>query len=96
MNAGDVRSRLAGLSSQLKDLHVKSLSLFGSAARNEAKPDSDLDFLVEFDQPATLHGYMSLKELLEAEFGVKIDLVTVKALKPILRDRILNEAVRVA
>jgi len=72
------------------------LSLFGSAARGEAKEDSDLDFLVEFEGPATFDRYMDLKELLEREFKTTIDLVTVRALKPILRDQILSEAIRVA
>lgn len=55
-----------------------------------------MDFLVEFDGPATFSGYMDLKELLERELRARVDLVTLRALKPLLRDRILREAIRVA
>jgi uncharacterized protein len=96
MNAEQVRQRLDGLKTRLSDLHVKSLSLFGSAAKGQAGRDSDLDFLVEFEGPATFDGYMDLKELLETTFGSRVDLVTVRALKPILRESILREAMRVA
>jgi uncharacterized protein len=80
----------------LAPLHIKSLSLFGSVARGDASEPSDLDFLVEFEGLATFDRYMDLKELLEAEFETAVDLVTVRALKPLLRDQIVNEAIRVA
>jgi|GEM_PF-281679 len=96
MNSAQVCGIVAALRPQLVALGIKSLSLFGSAARGEAKEDSDLDFLVEFEGPATFDRYMDLKELLEREFKTTIDLVTVRALKPILRDQILSEAIRVA
>ena len=87
---------MARVSNELSSLGVKSLSVFGSGARDETRPESDLDFLVEFDGPATFDRYMGLKELLEREFTVQIDLVTTRALKPILRDEILAEAIKVA
>ncbi len=91
-----MRTKLATLTARQAELGVKSLSLFGSTARGEATEASDLDFLVEFDGPATLDRYMGLKELLEDEFKLRIDLVTVRALKPALRDKILGEAIKVA
>jgi uncharacterized protein len=96
MDAAQVRAKVAELTAQLASLKVKSLSLFGSTARGKATGDSDLDFLVEFSEPTTFNRYMELKELLERQFGTKIDLVTVRALKPLLRDQILSEAIRVA
>jgi predicted nucleotidyltransferase len=96
MRASDIRACLQKRATELKALGVKSLSLFGSAAQARAKENSDLDFLVEFEGPATFEGYMTLKELLEAEFGRKIDLVTVRALKSQLRDKVIAEAVKVA
>jgi predicted nucleotidyltransferase len=96
MDEQQVRGRLAGLKDQLTGLGVRSLLLFGSAATGKATPASDLDFLVQFNGPATFDGYMSLKELLEREFETTIDLVTERALKPVLRDQILAEAVRVS
>lgn len=96
VNRDFVSKRIKEIESQLGDLQVSSLSLFGSAARGESGPDSDLDFLVEFKGMATLDGYMDLKELLENTFKVKIDLVTMRALKEAMRDSVLKEAVRVA
>ncbi len=96
MDADQVRQKLVDLREELAGLHVISLSLFGSASRGQAVAGSDLDFLVEFEGMATFDRYMDLKELLERTFGVPIDLVTVRALKPLLRDQILSEAIRVA
>lgn len=96
MDVGRIRTRLEGFAEQLTGLGVKSLSLFGSAARGQATEASDLDFLVEFEGPATFSRYMGLKELLEGALQTRIDLVTVRALKPRLRDQILGEAIKVA
>ena len=71
---------------------VCSLALFGSAARGEASPASDLDFLVEFERK-TFDSYMGLKEFLENLFQRPVDLVLTNTLKPRLRDDILRESV---
>lgn len=76
--------------------NVRSMSLFGSVARNEATPHSDLDFLVEFEGIATLDGYMDLKYFLEDIFGCSVDLITRRTLKPIISQAVLEEAIRVA
>ncbi|MDR3690944.1 MAG: nucleotidyltransferase family protein [Fimbriimonas sp.] len=96
MNGQRIQARLAEVNDRLTEIGVKSLSLFGSGATGQTNPGSDLDFLVEFDGPATFDRYMSLKELLEHEFQTSIDLVTFRALKPALRERILAEAIKVA
>lgn len=81
---------------QLGQFHVKSLSLFGSVARDEAGPESDLDLLLEFDGPATFDLYMGLKLFLEDLLGCRVDLVMRKALKPRMLPYVEREAVRVA
>jgi predicted nucleotidyltransferase len=68
------------------------LGLFGSAARGDATPPHDLDFLVEFETK-TFDAYMDLKAFLEELFGRPVDLVLADALKPALRDGILAETV---
>ena len=96
--------RLDEISAKLKDLEprlradfqVRSLHVFGSVARGDAGPSSDLDVLVEFDGPHKFAQFMDLKFLLEDECGVKVDLVTREALRPALKARILAEAKRVA
>ena len=72
---------------------VESLSLFGSSARDEARPDSDVDLLVQFDSPATFDRYMGLRMCLEDLLGVKVDLVTTKGLRDRLRAGVEAEAV---
>jgi len=71
---------------------VRRLALFGSAVRNETKPTSDLDFVVDFEKK-TFDSYMDLKAFLEQLFGCPIDLVVSDAIKPRLRAAILGEAV---
>jgi uncharacterized protein len=75
---------------------VSSLALFGSVARNEAGPDSDLDVLVEFRETPGLSQYMGLKFWLEDRLGRRVDLVMDKALKPWARPQVEAEAIRVA
>ena len=75
---------------------VRSLSLFGSMARDEARPDSDVDVLVEFDGPTTFDGHMGLLVYLEDLLGRRVDVVTAKGLKPRLRPLIDQDLVRVA
>ena len=79
----------------LRRLGAKSLSLFGSAARDEAHADSDIDLLVELAQPATFDTFMDLKFYLEDLLGRRVDLVTTKALKPRIRPYVEREAILV-
>ena len=79
----------------LKTLGVKSLDLFGSVAKDEARPDSDVDFLVEFAIKATLFDLFRLQHFLEDILGCKVDLGTQQALREHLREPIVREAIRV-
>jgi predicted nucleotidyltransferase len=74
---------------------VTDLALFGSTVRDAAGKESDLDILVAFDGPATSARYFGVLFYLEDLFGVPIDLVTKKALRPELRPYIEKEAVHV-
>lgn len=96
MKREQVIKKLTERRDEFDRLGVKSLSLFGSAARDETQAESDIDVLVEFDGKATFDRYMDLKFYLEDLLGRRIDLVTRKALRPSLRPTIENEAVRVA
>jgi len=91
---------LGFLSSHLQELGerfgVCSLSLFGSMARGEAGPESDVDILVEFRETPALAEYMRLKFWLEDQLGRHVDLVMEKALKPWARHLVDAEAIRVA
>ena len=74
---------------------VERLALFGSAARDATRDDSDIDILVAFDGPATSERYFGLQFFLEDLFGCQVDLVTEKALRPELRPFIERELVYV-
>ncbi len=71
---------------------VRRLGVFGSAARGTAGPESDLDFLVEFEKKS-FDAYMELKAYLEDLFGSRIDLVLADSIKPRLKEKILQETV---
>ncbi|HLM71340.1 MAG TPA: nucleotidyltransferase family protein [Polyangiaceae bacterium] len=96
MRRDEVLAILQAHREDLRRLGVKSLSLFGSMARDEARPDSDIDLLVEFADPATFDAFMDLKFYLEDLLGRRIDLVTSKALKPRIRPSVEREAILVA
>ncbi len=74
---------------------VTRLALFGSTVRDEAKPDSDVDILVDFDGPATSSRYFGAQFYLEDELGCVVDLVTEKAMRSELRPYIEREEVNV-
>ncbi len=72
---------------------MRSLDLFGSLARGDAHPASDVDLLVEFNQPVGLFQFFRVQRRLEAILGRRVDLVMKDAIKRQLRTRILAEAV---
>ncbi len=74
---------------------VTRLALFGSAVRDAATSESDVDILVAFDGPATSAKYFGVQFLLEDLFGCNVDLVTEKALRSELRPFIEKEAIYV-
>lgn len=80
----------------LKEFGVKSLAIFGSVARDEARPDSDVDILIEFDRPVTFDLYMDVKFYLEDRLGTRVDLLSRLMLKPLIRSRVEQEAIYVA
>ena len=80
---------------ELDSFNVKSLALFGSAARDEPHALSDIDILVEFQDKATFDQYMKLKLFLEDTLDCPVDLVTRKALKPRIRDSVEKGALHV-
>ncbi len=74
---------------------VRSLGIFGSTVRGEAKRGSDLDVLVEFDRAPSLFRFLELEERLGELLHARVDLVMKDALKPEIGRRILREVVPV-
>ncbi|MEA3351335.1 MAG: nucleotidyltransferase family protein [Chloroflexota bacterium] len=74
---------------------VKSLLLFGSVAKNESTPTSDVDLLVEFNRSVGYFGLFALQDHLEQLLGCNVDLGTIGSLKPYIRERVIGELIRV-
>jgi uncharacterized protein len=94
LHLGDVEVDEAKLASLCQRYQVRELSLFGSAARGEMRPDSDIDLLVEFlpDAQVDLVDYAGLMLDLSRLLGRKVDLVSKNGLKPLIRNSVLEEA----
>lgn len=75
----------------LKRQGVTKAALFGSIARGEVKDNSDVDLLINLSPKKTLFDLVNLKLELEKELGKKVDLVEYAAIRPLLKDVILNE-----
>ena len=75
---------------------VSAIRLFGSVARGDARPDSDVDLLVHLERPMGLFRFLELQLKLEEILGAKVDIGTEASLKPRVRDRVLAEALDVA
>ena len=72
---------------------ARKVRVFGSVARGDARPDSDVDLLVEFDADKSLLDHAALVIDLEGRLGRKVEVATEPGLKPGFRDRVLREAV---
>lgn len=92
----DILETLSRHRPEFNAMGVRRLAVFGSVARGEDRPDSDVDILVEFDRPVGLFEFLDVKELLEALLGRSVDLATPEALRPQMRGRILSEVVYAA
>jgi len=77
----------------LKKYGVKKVKVFGSYARGEAKPESDLDVIVEFSQRKSLLEIVGIEQELEDTLGIKVDLLTEKSISPYLKERIEKESI---
>ncbi|SFH07204.1 hypothetical protein SAMN05660649_03750 [Desulfotomaculum arcticum] len=77
---------------ELRDTYrVSRIGVFGSFARGEADESSDVDVLVEFSGCVDLFHFIRLQHHLTEILGRKVDLVTIEALKPLIKDRVLQE-----
>ena len=81
------------LEHEIRALGVSRLAVFGSVARGESGPDSDVDILTKFlPGSKTFERFLALAELLEAKLGRRVELVTTEALSPFIGPHILAEA----
>jgi hypothetical protein len=83
---------------EIRDRGATSLYLYGSTARGEAGPGSDVDLFIDYDADTrkfTLIEFITLQEYLSEILGTKADLAAKDALHPLLRDTIISEAERI-
>lgn len=97
MKKAEAISRLKPLERRLRERGINALYLFGSTARDEANPASDLDLLYEYDPTRQFSLFDQAGAMLELsdELETKVDLVSRKGLRPRLRARVESEMVRV-
>jgi hypothetical protein len=79
----------------LKRHSITRAGIFGSFARGNENPDSDIDILVEFDKQISLLEFVGIKYELEDILEKKVDLVEYQSIKPRLKKRIMSEEIRI-
>ena len=92
----EIKTKLETLKPTLSERYgVETIGVFGSYTRGEQTKKSDIDILVTFTKDAQVgfFKFLELEEFLAKKLGVKVDLVTKDALKPLIKDRILRETV---
>jgi len=70
-----------------------NLRIFGSVSRGDERPDSDIDILIDQEHRWSLFDHVAMKQDLEDLLGRKVDLATSDALRPRIKDRILQDAI---
>jgi uncharacterized protein len=92
-----VVARLRSHADEIREQGIVSLSIFGSRARSEEHPDSDLDVLIAYDprRPFTLYDLVRAERLLEDLTGLDVHVSTHDGFRPHQLDRVLKEAVSV-
>lgn len=91
----DTINRLRQLKPSVQKYGLTRLRVFGSTVREDFRPDSDVDLLVEFDEMPSLFDLVDLQADLERGLSKKVDLVFAHKIFPEIRDSILQEAVDV-
>ncbi len=96
MDRDEALSLIRAHMDELRALGIQEISIFGSVARGEAGPDSDVDVLVELGPGLGLFQYIQIRDRLAEILGCRVDMATPDGLKPRIKDRILAEAVHAA
>ncbi|MGK6313824.1 nucleotidyltransferase family protein [Neorhizobium sp. DT-125] len=97
MKRNEAIEKLKQQADAIKALGATSLYLFGSVARDEAGPTSDLDLFIDYDPESRFNAFdlVGIKLFLEDELHLPVDITTRDSLHPMLKDRIENSALQV-
>ena len=95
MDGREVLATLRRYESKLRARGVAHIAVFGSIARGDSKPGSDLDIMIDVapEAPLTVYGYIALKEYIAGLFEGPVDVVTRDALKPYVRPAAMADAI---
>ncbi len=92
----EIKQLLAGHKEELRRrFWVKEIGIFGSFVRGEERQGSDLDVLVDFEQPIGMFTFLELEEYLGEVLGIPVDLVSRNALKPNIGKNVLAEVISI-
>ncbi len=89
----DIRRMKPQIMALARQCRARKVSVFGSVVRGEAHADSDIDFLVDFEEEYSLLDHAGLLVGLEDLLGRKVDVAPRRSLRPSLRDTIIGEAI---
>ncbi len=92
-NIAEIQNIKAKIVPILKEEGVLCSSIFGSFARGENNPESDVDILVELGKPTGFFGFVGLQQKLEEVLGIKVDLLTYRSINPRLKKYIEQDEI---
>jgi len=96
MTLDETKRELQELKPVLKEKYkVESIEIFGSYAKGTQTNESDIDLLVTYLETPDIVGVNSIKRFLKRKLGVKVDLISKKYINPLVKDRVLKEAIPV-
>lgn len=94
LNVEQVKAAISGQRDFLRSTyHVKDLGVFGSVAKGQNTEESDIDLLVEFSEPIGFFKFVELERYLSTILKKDVDLISKKALRPVIKDNILSEVI---
>lgn len=78
-----------------REYHVRKIGIFGSYSAGRQTDTSDLDLVVEFDEPIGMMAFVHLRDAISGRLGIRVDLVTPDGLHPLIRSQVMHEVVYV-
>jgi len=92
----EIMDQLRDMMAELRgQFHVKKIGIFGSFSRERQTEQSDVDLVVEFDQPIGMMAFVHLRNQIADRLGIRVDLVTPDGLHPLIREQVMREVVYV-